>query len=75
MGMRAKARRARVKGVDLGHAVQRLASEGLLIKGGGHKMAAGLTVARDQLEPAMTRPGRIAGESRGRADRSTRQTH
>jgi len=44
-----------VKGVDLGHAVQRLASEGLLIKGGGHKMAAGLTVARDQLEPAMAR--------------------
>ena len=44
-----------VNGVDLGHAIQRLASEGLLIKGGGHKMAAGLTVARDQLEPAMAR--------------------
>lgn len=44
-----------VSGVDLGASIQRLASEGLLIKGGGHKMAAGLTVARDQLEPAMTR--------------------
>lgn len=44
-----------VSGVDLGASIQRLASEGLLIKGGGHKMAAGLTVARDQLEPAMER--------------------
>ncbi len=44
-----------VSGVDLGSAVQRLAGEGLLIKGGGHKMAAGLTVARDKLEPAMER--------------------
>ena len=46
-----------IKGVDLGHAVQRLASEGLLIKGGGHRMAAGLTVARDKLEAAMERLG------------------
>ncbi|MEQ9694766.1 single-stranded-DNA-specific exonuclease RecJ [Shimia sp. SDUM112013] len=44
-----------IAGVDLGASIQKLASEGLLIKGGGHKMAAGLTVARDQLEPAMTR--------------------
>lgn len=44
-----------ISGVDLGAAIQRLASEGLLIKGGGHKMAAGLTVARDQLHPAMAR--------------------
>ncbi len=44
-----------ISGVDLGAAVQRLASEGLLIKGGGHKMAAGLTVARPQLSAAMER--------------------
>ncbi|SNT12350.1 single-stranded-DNA-specific exonuclease RecJ [Antarctobacter heliothermus] len=44
-----------VPGVDLGAAIQRLAAEGLLVKGGGHKMAAGLTVMRDQLEPAMAR--------------------
>ena len=44
-----------VSGVDLGAAIQRLAAEGLLIKGGGHKMAAGLTVAQDQIEPAMER--------------------
>lgn len=44
-----------VSGVDLGVSVQRLAAEGLLIKGGGHRMAAGLTVARESLEPAMER--------------------
>jgi single-stranded-DNA-specific exonuclease len=46
-----------VSGVDLGAAVHRVAAEGLLIKGGGHKMAAGLTVARDKLEAAMARLG------------------
>ncbi|GGE29076.1 single-stranded-DNA-specific exonuclease RecJ [Primorskyibacter flagellatus] len=44
-----------VAGVDLGAAVQRLAAEGLLVKGGGHRMAAGLTVARDGVEAAMER--------------------
>lgn len=44
-----------VAGVDLGASVQRLAAEGLLIKGGGHRMAAGLTVARDRLDTAMAR--------------------
>jgi single-stranded-DNA-specific exonuclease len=44
-----------VTGVDLGASIQRLAAEGLLVKGGGHKMAAGLTVMRDKLEPAMER--------------------
>lgn len=48
-----------VTGVDLGAAIHRVAAEGLLIKGGGHKMAAGLTVARDQLEAAMARLGEL----------------
>ena len=48
-----------VRGVDLGHAVQRLAAEGLLLKGGGHKMAAGLTVAEDRIEVAMERLGEL----------------
>ena len=48
-----------VTGIDLGAAIQRCAAEGLLIKGGGHKMAAGLTVARDNLEPAMERLGEL----------------
>lgn len=48
-----------VSGVDLGAAVHRVAAEGLLIKGGGHKMAAGLTVARDKLGEAMARLGEL----------------
>ncbi len=44
-----------VTGIDLGAAIHRLTTEGLLQKGGGHKMAAGLTVARDQVEAAMER--------------------
>ena len=46
-----------VTGVDLGAAVHRLAAEGLLVRGGGHRMAAGLTVTRALLEPAMARLG------------------
>ncbi|MEL6450748.1 MAG: single-stranded-DNA-specific exonuclease RecJ [Pseudomonadota bacterium] len=44
-----------VTGIDLGAPIQRLAAEGLLIKGGGHKMAAGLTVAEDKIDAAMQR--------------------
>ena len=44
-----------VTGVDLGSAVQRLVREGLITAGGGHKMAAGLSLTRAQLDPAMTR--------------------
>lgn len=44
-----------VAGVDLGAAVHRVAAEGLLLKGGGHRMAAGLTVEESKLEPAMAR--------------------
>lgn len=48
-----------VSGIDLGSSVGALAREGLLLKGGGHKMAAGLTVAADQIEPAMERLGAL----------------
>lgn len=41
-----------VRGVDLGAAVIAARQRGLLINGGGHAMAAGLTVARDRL-PAL----------------------
>lgn len=44
-----------VEGVDLGAAVAQCAREGVLLKGGGHRMAAGLTVAADGLEAAMDR--------------------
>ncbi len=36
-------------GVDLGAAVRQAVSEGLLVKGGGHAMAAGITVLRGRL--------------------------
>ncbi|PWG03953.1 single-stranded-DNA-specific exonuclease RecJ [Sphingosinicella humi] len=39
-----------VAGVDLGAAVLAAKDSGLLIAGGGHAMAAGLTVARDRIE-------------------------
>jgi single-stranded-DNA-specific exonuclease len=43
------------QGVDLGRAVQRLADEGLILRGGGHRMAAGLSVAPDGIGAAMER--------------------
>ena len=48
-----------ISGVDLGASIQRVAAEGLLIKGGGHKMAAGLTVVPDRIEAAMERLGEL----------------
>ena len=51
-----------VPGIDLGAAIHRLVREGLLIGGGGHKMAAGLTVARDGLEAAMQRLGDLLAQ-------------
>ncbi|MEM7522367.1 MAG: single-stranded-DNA-specific exonuclease RecJ [Pseudomonadota bacterium] len=42
-----------VEGVDLGAAVAATARDGMLIKGGGHKMAAGLTVDANRIEAAM----------------------
>ena len=41
-----------INGVDIGSAVRAATAEGLLLKGGGHAMAAGLTVARDKLDAA-----------------------
>ncbi|MFM1816252.1 MAG: putative single-strand DNA-specific exonuclease RecJ [Pseudomonadota bacterium] len=38
-----------VAGVDVGTAVRAAVAAGLLVKGGGHAMAAGLTVSRDKL--------------------------
>ncbi|WP_336348252.1 DHHA1 domain-containing protein, partial [Pseudomonas monsensis] len=38
-----------IPGVDLGQAVRRAVHEGLLIKGGGHAMAAGITLKKDAL--------------------------
>jgi single-stranded-DNA-specific exonuclease len=60
-----------IAGVDLGAAVHRLAREGLLIAGGGHRMAAGLTVAEDRIEPAMARLSELLErQGAGRAGRA-----
>ena len=40
-----------IAGVDLGQAVRRAVSEGLLLKGGGHAMAAGVTLRKQALAP------------------------
>jgi len=39
-----------IPGVDVGSAVRAAVDEGLAVKGGGHAMAAGLTVARDRMD-------------------------
>ncbi|WP_227267784.1 single-stranded-DNA-specific exonuclease RecJ [Roseobacter weihaiensis] len=44
-----------VTGIDLGQPIQRLVAEGLLLAGGGHKMAAGLTVEESKIDAAMER--------------------
>ena len=40
-----------ITGVDLGAAVRHAVAAGLLIKGGGHAMAAGITIAPEKLAP------------------------
>ena len=44
-----------IKGIDIGSAITRLSSENLIIKGGGHSMAAGLSLSEDQIPTAMQR--------------------
>ena len=44
-----------VRGIDLGSAIAQCRAEKILIRGGGHAMAAGLTVDKDRLEEAMLR--------------------
>ncbi len=39
-----------ISGVDLGRAVRAAVERGLIVKGGGHAMAAGVTLRRDQIE-------------------------
>ncbi len=38
-----------IAGVDLGRAVRQAVADGLLLKGGGHAMAAGVTIRRERL--------------------------
>ncbi len=61
-----------ISGVDIGRAVRRAVSDGLLIKGGGHAMAAGVTLRkaalgelRAYLEAALASEVEIARRSNG----------
>jgi single-stranded-DNA-specific exonuclease len=57
-----------VPGVDLGTAIAALVRKGLLLKGGGHVMAAGLTVATGDLPKAMAELGMLlAAQGAGEA--------
>ena len=44
-----------IPGIDLGSLIQKLVLEGLIEKGGGHAMAAGITLSKKQLTPAFDR--------------------
>jgi single-stranded-DNA-specific exonuclease len=57
-----------ISGVDLGFAIQKLVSEGLLLTGGGHKMAVGLSLTRENLEKAMYRLNEIIKQQGARID-------
>ncbi len=63
-----------ITGVDLGRAVRRAVADGLLLKGGGHAMAAGVTLKRDALaafraylEDALAQPVEVARRDRSLA--------
>jgi single-stranded-DNA-specific exonuclease len=63
-----------IDGVDIGAAVRAAVAEGYLAKGGGHGMAAGLSVARDRLADLEAfLGGRLAATTR--AARTTRVLH
>ncbi len=60
-----------IAGVDLGQAVRRAVRDGLLLKGGGHAMAAGVTLKKDALaafraflEDALAAPVEVARRER-----------
>ncbi|MBV0890803.1 single-stranded-DNA-specific exonuclease RecJ [Paracoccus sp. Z118] len=57
-----------VPGVDIGRAMQRLMAEGLIEKGGGHAMAAGLTVAEAAIPAAMARLSELVARQSGELD-------
>jgi single-stranded-DNA-specific exonuclease len=62
-----------ISGVDLGAAIIGAREQGLLVAGGGHAMAAGLTVAPDKLQPlAEWLDERLSGAvARASAEQST----
>ncbi len=73
-GEMAKGSGRSVPGLDLGSAVRRASREGVLERGGGHKAAVGLVVARNAIEKAMDRIERLleASAPKGYAPRFDR---
>ncbi len=65
-----------ISGVDLGAAIIAVREEGLLVAGGGHAMAAGLTVAGDNIDAVAdwldARLAARCGQGAGRAKREAR---
>jgi len=61
-----------VAGVDLGTAVATCMREGLIERGGGHKMAAGLSLTHEQLQPAMDRLAELLA-AQGAGDRGPQE--
>ncbi len=68
-----------IVGVDIGRAVRRAVTEGLLLKGGGHAMAAGVTLRKGGLaelraffEATLARRGRYRAPRRRASDRRRR---
>lgn len=61
-----------ISGVDLGAAVRRAVADGLLIKGGGHAMAAGVTLKKDRIAPfrAFLEDALAASVTEARRDQS-----
>lgn len=61
-----------IMGVDLGSSIAALTGEGLLLKGGGHRMAAGLSIEAEKIAPAMARLDALlsaqGADRAGRAD-------
>jgi single-stranded-DNA-specific exonuclease len=61
-----------IAGVDLGTVVRQAVAQGLLVKGGGHAMAAGVTVKQDRIAAfrAFLEQRLEAGVAKARRDRS-----
>src|SRR5690606_32038613 len=60
-----------VAGVDIGAAIRALTAEGLLVKGGGHAMAAGLTVEYSKLDAVRRRLDTLLREKASAARAAT----
>ena len=59
-----------IAGVDLGAAIAAARSEGLLLAGGGHAMAAGLTVAADRIDAFRRRMNEMLADDAAAARRN-----